>query len=145
MIGIGALYLLVFIAFGTVMVLLVLGAMGGTAISTNPESLQGMNPEDMLTPALLILLLAGLALFIPIIMAFWFAPALVALGGVSVMSVLKMSFIGCLKNILPFLIYGMAMIILAVIATIPLLLGWLVLIPVSIATFYTAYRGIYTN
>lgn len=145
LIGLGGLYLLVMIVIGIVMVMLVFGGMGGTAIFTDPESLQGMDPENMFSAGTLIMMLVVLALIIPIVMAFWFAPVLVALGGVPVMSSLKMSFMGCLKNIPAFLIYSIAMIILAVVASIPLFLGWLVLLPVSIAVFYTAYREIYTS
>jgi len=56
---------------------------------------------------------------------------------------LKGSFFGCLKNILPFLIYGLILMVASFIATIPLLLGWLVLGPVIGASVYTAYRDIY--
>ena len=45
---------------------------------------------------------------------------------------MKVSFIGCLRNIVPFLIYGVVGIALAIVATIPLLLGWLVLGPVTL-------------
>ncbi len=144
LIGLGGLYLLVMIAVGIVIFLLMLGGVGGLTAFTNPENLQGVDPTSILTPGFLILMLVIFALLIPFIMAFWFAPPLIALGGVSVMNSLKMSFIGCLKNIVPFIVYGIAMIILAVIASIPLFLGWLILIPVSIAVFYTAYREIYT-
>ena len=145
LIGLGGLYLLVMIAIGVAIFLVVLGGMGGTAIFTDPESLQGMDPENMFSTGSLIMMLVVLALIIPVVMAFWFAPVLVALGGVPVMSSLKMSFIGCLKNIIPFIIYTIVMIILAIIASIPLFLGWLVLIPVSVAVFYVAYRQIYTG
>ncbi len=145
LIGLGGLYLLVMLAIGVVVFLAILGGMGGSEVLTDPESLQGMNPEDMFSTSTLLTMLVAFALLIPIIMAFWFAPPLIALGGLPVMSSLKMSFMGCLKNILPFIIYGLAMIILAVIASIPFFLGWLILLPVSIAVFYTAYRQIYTS
>lgn len=115
---------------------------GGVGVFTNPGSL---NVEQLMSPAFLIVLLVIFAIAIPIGMAFLFAPALVALGGVPVMSSLRMSFMGCLKNILPSLIFGIALMILAVIACIPLFLGWLVLIPTSIAAIYATYRAIYTN
>ena len=145
LVGLGALYLLVMIAFVIVLALVAFGGMGGTDIFTNPESLEGMSPEELFSTNALILILVVLALLIPIIAAFWYAPPLIALGGVPVMSSLKMSLIGCLKNFIPLIIFGIIMMILAVIATIPLALGWLVLLPVSIATFYTAYREIYTG
>jgi uncharacterized membrane protein len=92
----------------------------------------------MLVGALLFLLL-----YLPLIMAIWFAPALVVLRGLDPWAAMKMSFRGCLQNVLPFLIYGLIGIALAVVATIPLALGWLVLAPVSIASIYTAYCDIF--
>jgi uncharacterized membrane protein len=56
---------------------------------------------------------------------------------------LKASFFGCLKNLIPFLLYGIVLLVLAMIATIPFGLGWLVLGPVMIASIYRSYRDIY--
>jgi uncharacterized membrane protein len=87
--------------------------------------------------------LVAMALSIPIYMALWFAPALVVLRGLAPVAAVKESFLGCLKNIVPFLIYGIVMLVLSIFATIPLGLGWLVLGPVAIASVYVAYRDIY--
>jgi uncharacterized membrane protein len=87
--------------------------------------------------------LIGLALGIPIYMAIWFAPALITLSGLEVWAALKASFSGCLKNMLPFLVYGVMALVLAIVASIPVMLGWLVLGPVIIASVYTGYRDIY--
>ena len=87
--------------------------------------------------------LVAMALSIPIYMALWFAPALVVLRGRAPVAALKESFLGCLKNIVPFLIYGIVMLVLSIFATIPFLLGWLVLGPVAIASVYVSYRDIY--
>jgi len=87
--------------------------------------------------------LVAMALSIPIYMALWFAPALVVLRGLAPVAAVKESFLGCLKNIVPFLIYGLVMLVLGIVAAIPLGLGWLVLGPVAIASVYTAYRDIY--
>jgi hypothetical protein len=87
--------------------------------------------------------LVAMALSIPIYMALWFAPALVVLRGLAPVAALKESFLGCLKNIGPFLIYGIVMLVLSVFATLPFLLGWLVLGPVAIASVYVSYRDIY--
>jgi len=56
---------------------------------------------------------------------------------------MQQSFFGCLKNVLPFLLYGVILFIASVIASIPVLLGWLILGPVLAASVYTAYRDIY--
>jgi len=93
--------------------------------------------------SLLLASLVAMALSIPIYMALWFAPALVVLRGIAPVAALKESFLGCLKNIGPFLIYGIVMLVLSILAMVPFLLGWLVLGPVAIASVYVSYRDIY--
>jgi uncharacterized membrane protein len=56
---------------------------------------------------------------------------------------MKASFVGCLKNIVPFLLYGVVMIVLCIVAAIPAGLGFLVLGPVAVASMYTGYRDIF--
>lgn len=87
--------------------------------------------------------LVALALSIPIYMALWFAPALVVLRGMAPIEAIKESFLGCLKNILPFLVYSIVLMVLGIVAFIPLGLGWLVLGPTLIASVYVSYRDIY--
>jgi len=87
--------------------------------------------------------LVALALSIPLYMALWFAPALVVLRGMAPVAAVRESFFGCLKNIVPFLVYGIVLLVLGIVATIPLGLGWLVLGPVAVASVYTAYRDIF--
>jgi len=93
--------------------------------------------------SVLIAWLVALALSIPIYMALWFAPSLVVLGERAPVAALKESFVGCLRNILPFLVYSIVVVVLGIVASIPLGLGWLVLGPVLIASVYTAYRDIF--
>ena len=80
---------------------------------------------------------------LPLVMATWFAPALIVFHDMGVRAAMKASFIGCLKNVLPFLLYGVLGLIAGVIASIPFGLGWLVLAPVFVASIYTGYRDIY--
>ena len=88
-------------------------------------------------------MLVVMALSIPLMMAIWFAPILVALNDVSAVAAMKLSFFGCLRNILPFLVYGIVLFILAIIATIPIGLGWLLLMPTLICATYVSYREIF--
>lgn len=88
-------------------------------------------------------MLLGLALMVPVAMLLWFAPALVVLNNVAPVAALKSSWSGCMRNIVPFLIYGVVLFILAIVASLPLMLGWLVLGPVMAASIYTSYRDIY--
>jgi hypothetical protein len=83
------------------------------------------------------------ALSIVIYMALWFAPALVVLRGAAPVAAIKLSFAACLKNIIPFLVYGIVVFVLSIVATIPAGLGWLVLGPVLAASVYTAYQDIF--
>ena len=84
-----------------------------------------------------------LGLSVPIYMAVWFSYALVTINNFGVLQALKASFSGCAKNIIPFLVYSLIMMLLALAATIPLLLGWLILGPILFASFYTGYRDIF--
>ena len=95
--------------------------------------------------SLLMVVLIGLIFYVPLLMAFWFAPALVVLGGQNPMESIKNSFMGCLKNTIPFLVYGLVGLILSVFATIPLLLGWFILMPIIIASIYISYLEIYNS
>jgi len=88
-------------------------------------------------------ILMVLALSIPLMMAYWFAPALVALNGFTAFEAMKASFFACLKNFMPFLVYGVVAVLLAVVATIPAMLGWFVLVPVWMASMYASYRDIF--
>jgi uncharacterized membrane protein len=67
------------------------------------------------------------------------------LRGVEPLEAMRLSFSGCLRNVVPFLLYGLLGLGLAIVATIPLLLGWLVLGPVTIASLYTGYCDIYED
>jgi uncharacterized membrane protein len=80
---------------------------------------------------------------IPLLMACWFAPALVMLRNDEPFAAMKTSFAACLANVLPFLVYGLLGIVFAFVASIPFGLGWLVLGPVGVASVYTSYKDIF--
>jgi hypothetical protein len=91
----------------------------------------------------LLAMLISLALLVPISMATWFASALVMLQDQSAPRAIGQSFHGCLKNVVPFLIYGVIVVVLAMLASIPFFLGWVVLVPVVLCSVYAAYRDIF--
>ncbi len=146
----GVMYLGVAIALAIIMGVLMLvtlgmsGAFGsilGGDSSALASQLASKGAGVMGMFALIILIV--LALSIPILMAFWFAPALVVFHDVSPVNALTMSFKGCLKNIVPFLINGVIFFVLVIIGSIPLGLGLLVVFPLLFATMYTSYREIF--
>ena len=90
-------------------------------------------------------MLVMLALFVPLAMAIWFAPALVVLNGLGAVEAMKQSFAGCLKNMVPFLLYGVLLLIASIVASLPFFLGWLALGPVLVASIYAGYRDVYLS
>jgi uncharacterized membrane protein len=141
LITLGGIYLV-----GQIIILAVMFILGGSAIISLMKG--GETDLAAMTAALsgaMLAVLVGLALYVPLAMALWFAPALAIFNDMQPVPALKSSFNACLKNIVPFLIYGIAIFVLALIASIPLFLGFLVLVPVIFASVYISYRDIYTG
>lgn len=92
---------------------------------------------------ILIMSLVIAALILPVIMMSWFSPALVMFEGMGAFEAMKCSFKACLKNILPFTLYSIVILVLAIVAVIPVGLGLIVLLPVMMLTAYTSYYDIF--
>lgn len=122
-----------------------LAAIFATMTSTmDPAAMDLENIDVFLsTPLLLLPVLVVMLLGIPLGMALFFAPLLVALDRTPVLKAFGLSFAGCLKNILPFLIYGLAALVMIMLGALPLFLGLLVVLPVLLIAIYIAYRDIY--
>ncbi|ALP52596.1 hypothetical protein Tel_05225 [Candidatus Tenderia electrophaga] len=143
LLAVGGLYLLGMIVVIAVFMGLMFAQVGGPGniAAIAPES--GI-PVSMPLPMALIFLVM-LALMIPLMAAYWFAPALVMLNELSAVQAMRLSLKGCLRNWLAFLLYGLIGLVFAIVATIPLALGWLVLGPVMMGSMFAAYRQIYTD
>lgn len=139
---IGALY------FAGVLIVLFLTAFIGVLLMGSMEFMRQISAGDMHSMAghasnILLVALIALALYVPLLMALWFAPALVVLEHLGAVEALSMSFKGCLKNIVPFLVYGLVGLVLSILASIPIMLGWLILFPMIVASMYIAYKDIF--
>jgi uncharacterized membrane protein len=140
LVAVGALYLA-----GYVVVMLIVVVLTGASMFT----MMGMGGQPAGAELMAIFGTMGIAfllamgLTIPLLMAVWLAAPLVVFHDQGAIEAMKGSFMGCLKNVLPFLVYGVIMFVLAIVASIPLALGWLVLGPMVVASVYTAYRDIY--
>jgi hypothetical protein len=137
LVGVGALYLVATLAVGLVV---------GLVVGVSVFAAMGGDPQAGDAGGAMVVLLAVLimtALLLPVAMAVWFAPPLVVFQGMGALEAMKESFVGCLRNIVPFLIYGLALFGLGILAILPFGLGMLVLGPVVMASMYTAYRDIY--
>jgi uncharacterized membrane protein len=88
-------------------------------------------------------MLLVVALMIPIYMALWFAAPLVLFHGLKPAEALKASFFANLKNLIPFTVYGIVLLVLLMVAAIPFGLGLLAAVPVLFISVYTSYRDIF--
>jgi len=117
------------------------------------------NPATMMQQSVLASLVS-LALSVPLAMAFWFASSLVVFNGLSAIDAIRASFLGCLKNVVPLLIYGLVGLALGIVLA--LVLGALIfatrglaailmfvlafaILPIILGTIYAGYRDIYTT
>jgi uncharacterized membrane protein len=137
LVGVGALYLVISLVVMLVVALSMGVGMMAMMGAGDPAEMAGMGMTVLLAA------LVMFALMLPVIMAVWFAAPLVVFHGHGVTEAMKGSFIGCLRNMVPFLLYGVVLFVFSVLATLPIGLGWLVLGPVLAASLYTGYRDIY--
>lgn len=92
------------------------------------------------------IMLAGvmvLVLSVPVIMAVWFAPALVFFHGMQPLAAMRASFAAGLRNWLVMTIFGVFLMVAAFFAMLPLGLGMMLLLPVASAAVYASYRDIF--
>jgi uncharacterized membrane protein len=139
---VGVLYLVGLAVIVLIIFILMVVFLGGVGAL---QQLHQSDPAAMVgvLASIAIPVLVGLALTVPLLMLVWFAPALVVFDGKDALESMRLSFRGCLLNIVPFLLYGVVGLVLAVLASIPLMLGWLVLFPMVTASVYIAYKDIF--
>jgi uncharacterized membrane protein len=131
------------ITLGAIMLVAVLFSLfiGGSANISDPQELQAVILSDEASGMLLLLLL--LLVMLPVIMAFWFAPLLIAIDSRRVTEALRLSLMGCLKNALPMLLYGVLFLPLFILSVFLMGLGFLVVIPMLYASLYASYKDIF--
>jgi len=106
-------------------------------------------------------LLVALALSVPLVMFIWFAPALIVFDGKDAIAALRLSFSGCLVNVVPFLVFGLVVLPIVLVGCMPLVLVWMgklvmalllmvalffsffVLFPLVTISAYLGYKDIY--
>ena len=134
---VGVLYMLAMLAIVVIVIAVGGGSVAGGLLSAQPAGL------GVIFGGLMLSLLLSLALSVPVVMAVWFAPALVFFNNMQPVEALKASFEACMKNVLAFLVYGLIVLVLAFFAALPVGLGFLVLIPVLAGSVYAAYRDVF--
>lgn len=104
----------------------------------DPAEMQAILNQAM--PAVL----TGLLLFTPLIMATWFAPALILFGGARPATALGVSLKAVARNWPAMLVNGITLgLLLFLAALVPMLLGLLVAMPVLFGSLYASYQAIF--
>lgn len=103
------------------------------------EQVVGMPSLNPSMASLLFMLIISLAMA----MLFVYAPALVVFKGMKGVDAVKASFQGAWANVLPFIIFVLIYVVLAFIASIPFMLGFLVLLPVMAGAVFAGYKDIF--
>jgi hypothetical protein len=94
-------------------------------------------------------LVVGTLVSLPLLMALWYAPLLVYFHDLGPLAAMKSSLLACIKNTLPLLVYGLA-ILGAMFLAMPFAMAlqqydlalWL-LAPVVLPSLYVSYKDIY--
>jgi hypothetical protein len=147
-----------------------IAVVAAVALMTGLTDLQSINtvlageqlPEGQQMQTSMLRVLTGLALLLPVIAAYTFAPALVVLDAQEAVPALKASIVATIKNVLPFLVYSIGIFALVI----PLILSGtvammltrstvvmygvmfialLILMPVVMCSFYTSYKDIFNQ
>ncbi len=95
--------------------------------------------DGVLMPVLIAMLLV-----MPVLMAYWFAPILAGLHNLTALDAMKLSFAACLKNMLPFLLYGLIFMVLLILAIIPVGLGLVIVVPMMMTSLYSSYVDVFS-
>jgi len=140
MLVLGAILLGAHIIMTLIALLLVGGSMGLMGLAGGGEQ------EALAAGAGIGILLAFLILSViafVLALAFLYAVPLVMFAAERPSAALRSSIAACLGNLLPLLVFGVFYLVLAVLAALPLMLGYLVLVPVTVGAVYTSYCDIY--
>ena len=117
------------------------GVLVGLIMSGEPVDDPSMLAQalDGTVPAIMI----GMILYFILVAAMQFAPALVLFKETEPVQAMMSSLRACLRNIMPLSVYGAAMLLLAMPATMLMMLGWLVLLPVMMTSNYAAFWDLF--
>lgn len=138
LLALGAIYLLAQVLIMAVMVALVGGNTAMMEGETSQIDAEAMMTSGMGFSVLLVFLVGAI-----IMLGFVYATPLVMLDNMSPVESIKASYSAGFKNVLSLLVFGVIYLLLAIVAAIPLGLGFLILIPVSILALYCSYKSIF--
>ncbi len=133
----------IYLAGNIVAVGVIFAVAGGSALPVLMD--KGADAETIRVAArsLMTGVAVGMAVFLPVLMAVWFAPLLIVFHNMPPLEAMKRSLAACWQNTLPFLVYGVIGVALSIAAFLPLMLGFIVLLPVLVCSIYASYKDIF--
>jgi uncharacterized membrane protein len=139
LVNLGALLLVAYLAIGALMVALGLPMAGeGDQVVTLEEYLDTLQGKEWI-------LVLGFALGVVVKGASWFAAPLIAFHGMTTTHALRWSVYAALANIGAMVAYGVAMILLFFVATLPWALGLIVMLPLMAIGTFVSYREVFES
>jgi uncharacterized membrane protein len=133
----GVFYMLAMLGVFLLLFLFVGGGVAGGLLLGNPLGV-GFALGSFLFAGFLWLLLS-----LPILMALWFAPALVLFNRMPPADALRASFRACVGNAVALLLHAVLAMLLCFLAVLPAGLGLLVIGPILAGSVYASYRDIF--
>ena len=124
----------------------VMMAMGGGDLVDLMMSKEPISDSNVLIQAANgagISMLVGMGLFFLLMMSMQYAPMLAYFRGVPPIAAMRLSFSAFTSNIGAMSVYGLIFFSLAIFASLPMMLGWLVLMPIMFTSLYSSYSDIF--
>lgn len=150
LVTVGGVYLV-----GTVVVfgIVLLVADGSKLPALMPKSGADLETMRAAVRELAFALAIGAVAYLPLLMLIWFAPLLVVFDGLAPLQAMTLSFAACFMNVMPFLVYGAAILLMWLALTLPLALGavgavlvmalLVASIPVLFCSIYASYKDVF--
>lgn len=141
LVTVGGVYLV-----GNVLIAGVTMMLGGEALrevmqATAAGTPQNIDPQTADKAAFAVMVAA--ALYLPVMMLMWFAPALVMFDKLPAWQALLLSLKASVVNALPFLLYSVIMSALLMLALMLFVIGLALWVPLAVVTTYVSYRDIF--
>jgi hypothetical protein len=142
----GLIYAVVSFVLFAIVMFIALGSLGFAGLAAmftgDPTAMSNAMAAGMGT-ATIFAVLVGIVFGALFVMGWWFAPPLVALNRADALSAVSASFGASMRNLGALVVAFLIFLVLAVLASIPFGLGWLVLGPVAIGAYYASWREVF--
>jgi uncharacterized membrane protein len=140
-----------FLMLGMLIASAVMVFVGGDQLTTLMDQVRSTDNPQVLMDAIgtagsgvALAVLLGFTLVLILIVAWQYAPMLVFFSGVPPFRALRDSFIGTMRNIVPYTVYSLIMQLVALILGIlPFGIGIILLLPIGLTSLYVSYRNIF--